>query len=126
MSDIVEILEREIFGGKPNAHCITKVRVLQEAIDTISVQACDLISAIDRIEKLESLHAWQPIETVPKDGSEFLISHGVTVMLACYGEDGTWWVPDTWPHEWTELQVEPDYWMPLPAHASVCATGKTE
>ena len=70
-------------------------------------------------ELAETRREWQPIETVPKDGSLVLLSNGVDVWSA-------WWVRDSvWP--WVTQRgdctananipmksKEATHWMPLP------------
>lgn len=52
--------------------------------------------------------SWQPIDTAPKDGTEFLgWFPGSTVMIWWMGQGGVWG-NDFWEGE------APTHWMPLP------------
>ena len=54
MTDIVERLRDEAFGGKPDAPCITKVRYLEKAADEIEKQRWQLDNALRKRNELET------------------------------------------------------------------------
>lgn len=65
-------------------------------------------SAIFEYYAAKIVMSWQPIETAPKDGSEFLgWFPGSTVMIWWMGQGGVWG-NDFWEGE------APTHWMPLP------------
>lgn len=54
---------------------------------------------------------WQPIETAPKDGSQFLASDITGYHFNC------WWENEGYEARWMdEIDSEPNptHWMPLP------------
>lgn len=61
---------------------------------------------------------WQPIETVPKDGTEVLLAHDLTGVvwtdewMSRWGASGCWRQYEAWQKGLIE---GPTHWMPLPA-----------
>jgi hypothetical protein len=66
------------------------------------------------MEEPQTLFAWQPIETAPKD-QDILVSDGDQIWLATWGEDYGWYAKET-----DAPSLSADYlssitdWMPLP------------
>lgn len=54
---------------------------------------------------------WQPIETGPKDGSNFLGYEDKVISVMCW-ENGWWLEGLMWPDETT--YCHPTHWMPIP------------
>ena len=55
---------------------------------------------------------WQPIETAPKDGYDYLVYNSVSeecFVAYRYGGVGSWYFSDR-----HALKDEPSHWMPLP------------
>ena len=59
---------------------------------------------------------WQPIETAPKDGAEIIVwsKDQLAPYLAAWDDANGWMVPDTCPHGWTELLIQPTHWTTMP------------
>ena len=56
---------------------------------------------------------WQPIETAPRDGTEVLITHGRTTVVAWWSDIFGW--RDWGDIGWGGMQdVAPTHWQPLP------------
>ena len=52
---------------------------------------------------------WQPIETAPKDGEEFMVWDGARTTLAYWWSVGRCW----WARDFNE-ELKPTHWMPIP------------
>lgn len=59
----------------------------------------DIVALIAEVERYQ----WRPIETAPKDGSEFLLVQPDGSMHVSYHYQGSW-----------GFSPEPTHWMPLP------------
>lgn len=53
------------------------------------------------------MSSWQPIETAPKDGTDFLATDGKTVVYCI-------WSGTICAFDWKDAS-QPTHWMPLPA-----------
>lgn len=65
---------------------------------------------------------WQPIETAPADGSEFLgyePIEGIAVMYKFTGPDGIFY----WDATSQCIEMHPTHWMPLPEAPNVQLRG---
>ena len=56
---------------------------------------------------------WQPIETVPQDGTLILVANGGLVSLV-YWDGYDWTVGDDEAPTYCGLPWTPRYWMPVP------------
>jgi Lar family restriction alleviation protein len=59
--------------------------------------------------------AWQPIETVPKDGNPIIVWDDPVMGEAYYdiGEKSLWWA-NTGPGDYTADAIYPTLWRPMP------------
>jgi hypothetical protein len=64
---------------------------------------------------------WQPIETAPRDGTEFLVPP-MPGFVSCFWQDGFYW----YVGEQGDYAVGPDPegWMPLPPPPAMAPTGE--
>jgi len=69
----------------------------------------------------QSLSAWQPIATAPKDGTDILVMTGETMHVVrwenVHGDFDYWVVDDNKHGPFTLRGKEPTHWMPLPEPA---------
>ena len=63
--------------------------------------------------RADLLPQWQPIGTAPKDGS-FIIGHGDGVAIENCPYIMEWSEGDGWVEAYSEVDVTPTHWMPLP------------
>ncbi len=114
--------------GDPHGECAAEIHRLEADLATLRAQSaqlendCNMLS-LDRQEMQERLagYEWQPIETAPKDGTQFLaLKIGFEPAIAH-------WESDKWLHTTEEDHCEelcwdgarsvfytPEVWMPLP------------
>jgi len=77
-------------------------------------EAAARITALDaEVARLQS--RWQPIETCPKDGTQFLAMCKFSNETGCLSWTGEAFADHGFQH--MTCQPEPTHWMPLPARA---------
>lgn len=105
--------------------------VVYDEIDN-SVCCCDTVEQAELIIDRVNSYRWEPIDTAPTDGTEVLVTDGVTVSTAVYRKSNVLnYAPffcksidgnpinfgRDWEQEW-EYIYEPTHWMPLPEQPS--------
>lgn len=58
---------------------------------------------------------WQPIETMPRDGTTVLVAYGRSLRGQKIVTLGRWWGGKAWQRESGRAEYQmPTHWMPLP------------
>lgn len=102
------------------AHCPVMPSVVRETFIEAEAVWNERMAALDRIENLEAVMKWQPIETAPRDGTEILLWGKIGTdrfldkakpypLIGKFfnGGDKGWFVSHT-------SAVSATHWMPLP------------
>jgi len=86
---------------------------MRAGYSTIEVRDVDVIEVLNRLHKERSYtskYQWQPFETAPKDGNNFMLLIGGIVELCRWDEEMGQWL-----HGGSVgLDGDGCYWMPLP------------
>ena len=102
-----------IWGGVYTSE-ITTYKPLHRAVGYVRE---DLYRAAkDELARLREAQAWQPIETAPRDGTQFLALWPHPDHDEKSSEIRTWYWEERWlnPYESSLYTPPPTHWMPLP------------
>lgn len=101
----------------------------------VLLEAADEIEAARRQDETTASD-WQPIETAPTDGTEFIVFHKEAGVCACFrtGPESNWYCMDGWNTYvnadgskrpgLTSFVEPPERWMPMPKPPAVKASAE--
>jgi hypothetical protein len=131
-ADTAEQLFHTLEAAKAAAQADYEQRILS----ALATPPASSLSELDRLQSSNEASEWQPIETAPKDGTEFLANDGASTVVCWWRERDPEGYLDGFPWRFAEIDDgsvsengysvnhPPKLWMPMPVPTSSQTGGK--